>query len=113
MSGMLVNQYIKEIKTKYVPKKTSDCIEEIVIFTHKAVVYKVVVRYYKGVERRLRKNGIDYFMQILNDFPRTKITDGLVADQTKYENLMIIYRSRTQESTVMSGEDRMVETYSS
>ena len=110
---MLLCEYIRIIKQKYIKRKTKDFIEEIVIYTHNKEVYKVVVRYYQGVENKLRKLGINYYLQILNDIPKIKLSDELITNHNKYENLTIIYSSRTQMSTVISGEERTDFTNSS
>lgn len=107
---MLLKDYIRMIKQKYVKHKTIDYIDEIVIYTHKGEVYKVVIRYYEALTKQLRKLGIDHYLQILTEIPKTKINDELISKCTKYENLTTVYSSRTQISTVMSGEERTVST---
>lgn len=107
---MLLKDYIRMIKQKYVKPKTIDYIDEIAIYTYKGEVYKVVIRYYESLMKKLRKLGIEHYIQILTDIPRTKINDELISKCTKYDNLTTVYRSRTQISTVMSGEERTVST---
>lgn len=102
---MLLCEYIRLIKQKYIKRKTKQFVEEIVVYTHDKVVYKVVVRYY-DLMNKLRKLGIDHYIQILTDIPKTKITDELITNHTKYSNLTIIYNSRTQISTVVPGEEQ-------
>ena len=104
---MLVADYIKIIKNKYIKKlKLLSFVEDIVLYTHKQEVYKVVIRYNELMMKQLRKLGIDYHIQIYTDMPKIKISDDLVAKCTKYENLTIIYNRLTQISTVVSGEER-------
>ena len=105
---MLVAEYIQLIKNKFIKKlKLLSYVDDIVIYTHKTEVYKVVIRYNELLMKQLRKMGIDYHIQIYtDDIPKAKITDDLVANCTKYENLTIIYNRLTQISTVVSGEER-------
>ena len=105
---MLVAEYIQLIKNKFIKKlKLLSYIEDIVLYTHKQEVYKVVIRYNELLMKQLRKLGINYHIQIYtDDIPKAKITDDIVANCTKYENLTIIYNRLTQISTVVSGEER-------
>lgn len=104
---MLIGEYINLIKKKYIKKlKLMSYIEDIVVYTHKQIVYKVVIRFNELLMKQLKKMGIDYHIQIHTDMPKIKITDELVASCTKYENLTIIYNRLTQISTVVSGEER-------
>ena len=105
---MLVAEYIQLIKNKFIKKlKLLSYVEDIVLYTHKQEVYKVVIRYNELLMKQLRKLGIDYHIQIYtDDIPKAKITDDIVANCTKYENLTIIYNRLTQISTVVSGEER-------
>ena len=104
---MLVRDYVQIIKINYIKKlKLLSYVDDIVIYTHKQEVYKVVIRYNELLMKQLRKLGIDYHIQIFTDIPKIKITDDLVANCTKYENLTIIYNRITQISTVVSGEER-------
>ena len=42
---MLLCEYIDIIKRKYIKKRSSKYLEDIVVYTHKTEVYKVVIRY--------------------------------------------------------------------
>lgn len=109
---MMLNDYINMIKRKYIKKKTSKYLEDIVVYTHKAEVYKVVIRYSELLIKQLKKLGIDYHIIILTDIPKTKIDDELIRNHKKYDNLTIIYNTHTQISKVVSGEDFIVSTNS-
>ena len=65
---MLVAEYIQLIKNKFIKKlKLLSYVEDIVIYTHKQEVYKVVIRYNELLMKQLRKLGIDYHIQIYTD----------------------------------------------
>ena len=110
---MLLCEYIDIIKRKYIKKRSSKYLEDIVVYTHKTEVYKVVIRYSELLIKQLRKLGIDYHIIILTDIPKTKITDELIRNHKKYDNLTIIYNTHTQISKVVSGEDFTVSINSS
>lgn len=118
---MLIGDYVRLIKRKYINRKTLSMIDDIVVYTHNCVVYRVVIRYCELLTKRLKKYGIDYHFLILDEFPKTKITDKLVYENTKckngemhdtygkgkkYENLTIIFNNHTCNSLVVSGEDK-------
>ena len=103
---MLIGDYARMIKRQYVQKKLRPMIDDIVVYTNKGIVYKVVVRFCELQIKQLKKLGIDYHIIILNDFPKTNITDELVRTCRKYENLTIIYNNHSCNSLVVSGEDK-------
>ena len=88
-----------------VPPRTLSFVEDIVIYTDKTEVYKVLVRYNGACWKKLKKLGVENHFHFLNQFPEAKISDQLVKE-CKYERLTIIYNYRTQVSTVVSGEER-------
>ena len=101
---MLLVDYIKLIK-KLIPPRTLSFVEDIVIYTDKTEVYKVLVRYNEACWKKLKKLGVENHFYFLNHFPEAKINDQLVKE-CKYERLTIIYNYHTQVSTVVSGEER-------
>lgn len=103
---MLIGECIRIIKRRYVNRKSLGMIDDIVLYTHKGEVYKVVIRYCELLIKPLKKLGIDNYIIILEEFPKVKITDDLVKNCTKYENLTIIYNNHSCISTVVSGEDK-------
>ena len=105
---MLVGDYSRMIKQKYIHKKLRPFIDDIVIYTHKCEVYKVVVRFCELQMKQLKKMNIDNHIMILNDIPKINIDDDIVKNCTKYDNLTIIYNNHTCNSLVVSGEDKTV-----
>ena len=71
---MLIGDYARMIKRQYVQKILRPMIDDIVVYTNKGIVYKVVVRFCELQIKQLKKLGIDYHIIILNDFPKTNIT---------------------------------------
>ena len=113
---MLLVDFIKLIK-KLIPPRTLSFVEDIVVYTDKTEVYKVLVRYNEACWKKLKKLakreklGVDNHFYFLNHFPEAKISDQLVKE-CKYERLTIIYNYHTQVSTVVSGEERTRTTKS-
>ena len=107
---MLLVDYIKLIK-KLIPPRTLSFVEDIVVYTDKTEVYKVLVRYNEACRAKWKKLGVENHFYFLNHFPEAKISDQLVKT-CKYERLTIIYNYHTQVSTVVSGEERTRTTKS-
>ena len=84
---MLIGDYARLIKRQYVAKKLRPMIDDIVVYTNKGIVYKVVVRFCELQIKQLKKLGVDYHIIILNDFPKINITDELVRNCKKYDIL--------------------------
>lgn len=103
---MLVGDYVRLIKRKYINRKTLSMIDDIVVYTHNCEVYKVVIRYCELLRKQLKRYGIDYHIIILDEFPKLMITDQLVRENTKYENLTIIFNNHSSNSLVVAGEDK-------
>ena len=102
---MLVVDYISMIKRHYIKPRSSQFIEDIVIYTDKTEVYKVLVRYNEKCYNKLHKLGLNSHFYFVESYPKAKINDELVKN-CKYDRLTIIYNNYTQISTVVVGEDR-------
>ena len=105
---MLVCYYVRMIKQQHIHKKLRQFIDDIVIYTHKGTVYKVVVRFCELQMKQLNKLNIDNHIMVLNDIPKINIDDDVVKNCTKYDNLTIIYNNHSCNSLVVSGEDKTV-----
>ena len=106
---MFANAYVQLIKREYIEPKTISFIDDIVIYTDKRTVYKIVVRYcenvFKKVSKIFRKNNktITSHFVFLNDFPKITILDDLVKN-AKYDRLIMVYNNHTGLITVHEGE---------
>lgn len=103
---MFVYEYVRMIKRQFIEKKLRSFIDDIVLYTNKGIVYKVVVRFCELQMKQLKKEGVENHFMILKEIPKIKINDEIVKNCTKYENLTIIYNNHSCESLVVSGEDK-------
>ena len=108
---LAVANYISIIKRHHIKPRSSQFIEDIVIYTDKTEVYKVLVRYNEKCYNKLRKLGLNSHFYFVEQYPKAKIIDDLVKN-CKHERLTIIYNNYTQISTVVVGEERTLSTNS-
>ena len=104
---MLINEYLKMIYLKYIPKKSFKFIDNIVLYTENKQVYKVLLRYTDRSPHALRKLKIYNRFHFIPNPPEEIISDEIVIND-KHERLTIIFDKKTERSNIVVGEIQKV-----
>ena len=100
---MIINEYLKLIYIKYIPKKTFKFIDNIVIYTENKKVYKVLLRYNDRSWKQLRKHKINNCHKFVINPPEEELTDDIITNDN-HERLTIIYDKKRGISNIVVGE---------
>ncbi len=100
---MLVNEYLRMIYTKYIPKKSFKFIDNITVYIENKKVYKVLLRYTDTAPKQLRKLKIYGRHKFIPFPPEEEITDEIIQND-KHERLTIIFDRKREVSTIVIGE---------
>jgi len=100
---MLINDYIKMIYLKYIPKKSFKFIDNIVIYAENKQVYKVLLRYTDRSPNQLRKLKIYNRFKFIPNPPEETITDDIVMNDN-HERITIIFDKHEERSNIVAGE---------
>ena len=100
---MLINDYLKLIYIKYIPKKSFKFIDNIAIYIEDKKVYKVLLRYTDRAWKQLRKLRITNRYKFIIDPPEEELTDELIKNDN-HERLTIIYDKKQGISNIVVGE---------
>ena len=79
---MLINEYLKLIYIKYIPKKSFKFIDNIAIYIENKKVYKVLLRYNGDSWKQLRKLKIMNCYKFVDNPPEEELTDELIKMMT-------------------------------
>lgn len=107
---MLINEYLKLIYIKYIPKKSFKFIDNIVIYTDNKKVYKVLLRYTDRANKQLRKLKIQNRFKFIKDPPTEEITDEIIKNDN-HERLTIIFDKNKEKSNIVVGETSKILAY--
>ena len=100
---MLINDYLKLIYIKHIPKKSFKFLDNIVIYTDNKKVYKVLLRYTDRSKNQLRKLKINNPYKFVINPPEEEITDDIVMND-KHERLTIIFDKKREQTNITVGE---------
>lgn len=100
---MLINEYLRMVYIKHIPKKTFKYIDNIVIYTENKKVYKVALRYTDKARNQLRKLKIYNKVKFIPNPPEEEITDDII-QKDNHERLTIIFDKNREVSNVVVGE---------
>lgn len=100
---MLINEYIKKIYLKYIPKKSFKFLDNIVIYTENKQVYKVLLRYTDRSPHQLRKLKIYNRFKFIPNPPEETLTDDLIINDN-HERLTIIFDKKAERTNIVVGE---------
>ena len=100
---MLINEYLKLIYIKYIPKKSFKFIDNIAIYIENKKVYKVLLRYNGDSWKQLRKLKIMNCYKFVNNPPEEELTDELIKNDN-HERLTIIFDKKRGISNIVVGE---------
>lgn len=104
---MLINEYLKMIYLKYIPKKSFKFIDNIVIYIENKQVYKVLLRYTDRSPNQLRKLKINNRFKFIPNPPEETLTDDIIRNDN-HERLTIIFDKKTERSNIVVGETHKV-----
>ena len=100
---MLINDYLKLIYIKHIPKKSFKFLDNIVIYTDNKKVYKVLLRYTDRSKNQLRKLKINNPYKFVINPPEEEITDDIIIND-KHERLTIIFDKKREQTQITVGE---------
>lgn len=100
---MLINDYLKLIYIKHIPKKSFKFLDNIVIYTDNKKVYKVLLRYTDRSKNQLRKLKINNPYKFVINPPEEEITDDIIIND-KHERLTIIFDKKREQTNITNGE---------
>ena len=100
---MLINDYLKLIYIKHVPKKSFKFLDNIVIYTENKKVYKVLLRYTDRSKNQLRKLKINSPYKFVTNPPEVEITDDIIL-KDNHERLTIIFDKKREQTQITVGE---------
>lgn len=100
---MLINEYLKLIYIKYIPKKSFKFIDNIAIYIENKKVYKVLLRYNGDSWKQLRKLKIMNCYKFVDNPPEEELTDELIKNDN-HERLTIIFDKKRGISNIVVGE---------
>ena len=100
---MLINDYLKLIYIKHVPKKSFKFLDNIVIYTENKKVYKVLLRYTDRSKNQLRKLKINNPYKFVINPPEVEITDDIIL-KDNHERLTIIFDKKREQTQITVGE---------
>ena len=100
---MLINDYLKLIYIKHVPKKSFKFLDNIVIYTENKKVYKVLLRYTDRSKNQLRKLKINTPYKFVINPPEVEITDDIIL-KDNHERLTIIFDKKREQTQITVGE---------
>lgn len=101
---MLINDYLRTVYIKCIPKKTFKFIDNIAIYTENRIVYKVLLRYTHRARKQLMKLKIYSPYKFLTNFPQAELTDDVVIN-AKHERLTIIFDKNRETTNIFIGEN--------
>ena len=100
---MFINDYLKLIYIKHVPKKSFKFLDNIVIYTENKKVYKVLLRYTDRSKNQLRKLKINTPYKFVINPPEEEITDDIIL-KDNHERLTIIFDKKREQTQITVGE---------
>ena len=100
---MLINEYLKMIYNRYIPKKTFKLIDNIAIYAENKQVYKVLLRYTNRSPHQLKKLKIKNQFKFIPNPPQETLTDDIVM-KDNHERITIIFDRCTERSNIIVGE---------
>ena len=100
---MFINDYLKLIYIKHVPKKSFKFLDNIVIYTENKKVYKVLLRYTDRSKNQLRKLKINSPYKFVINPPEEEITDDIIL-KDNHERLTIIFDKKREQTQITVGE---------
>ena len=100
---MLINDYLKLIYIKHVPKKSFKFLDNIVIYIENKKVYKVLLRYTDRSKNQLRKLKINNPYKFVINPPEVEITDDIIL-KDNHERLTIIFDKKREQTQITVGE---------
>ena len=100
---MLINDYLKLIYIKHIPKKSFKFLDNIVIYTDNKTVYKVLLRYSERSKNALRKLKINSPYKFVSNPPQEVLTDDIIL-KDNHERLTIIFDKKTERTNITVGE---------
>lgn len=100
---MLINEYIKMIYLKYIPKKSFKFIDNITIYAENKQVYKVLLRYTDRSPNALRKLKIYNRYKFIHNPPEEVLTDELITNDN-HERITIIFDKKAERTNIVVGE---------
>ena len=98
-----INEYLKLIYIKYIPKKSFKFIDNIAIYIENKKVYKVLLRYNGDSWKQLRKLKIMNCYKFVDNPPEEELTDELIKNDN-HERLTIIFDKKRGISNIVVGE---------
>ena len=100
---MLINDYLKLIYIKHIPKKSFKFLDNITIYIENKKVYKVLLRYTDRSKNQLRKLKIYSSFKFIPNPPEEELTDVIIL-KDNHERLTIIFDKKREISNVVVGE---------
>ena len=100
---MLINEYLRMLYIKHIPKKVFKFIDNIAIYTENRKVYKVILRYTHRSCNQLRKLKIYTPFKYINNPPVEEITDDIIL-KDNHPRLTIIFDKKSGTSNITVGE---------
>ena len=100
---MLINDYLKLIYIKFIPKKSFKFLDNIAIYTENKTVYKVLLRYSERSKNALRKLKINNPYKFIINPPQEELTDDIIMNDN-HERLTIIFDKKSERTNITVGE---------
>lgn len=100
---MLINDYLRLLYIKHIPKKEFKFIDNIYIYTDNKIVYKVMLRYTDRSWNQLKKLKIYKPFKFINSPPSETLTDEIIT-KDNHPRHTIIFDKKLGTSNITVGE---------
>ena len=100
---MFINEYLKMIYIKYIPKKSFKFLDNIAIYIEDKKVYKVLLRYTDRSPNQLKKLKINNRFKFISNPPEEELIDDIIKNDN-HKRLTIIFDKKTERSNIIVGE---------
>ena len=100
---MLINEYLRLLYIKHIPKKEFKFIDNIYIYAENKTVYKVMIRYTDRSWKQLKKLKIYNPFKYIKSPPIEMLTDEIIT-KDNHPRITIIFDKKLGTSNVVVGE---------